>query len=100
VGILRAEAERDEQMLYLDQQLIALEHQIEVLRHRLHYFHQEGLPAAEELLRVARAGYSNGDAPFADLLLAIDQASQTRLDYLRTLLDTRRHMLEYQYLTR
>lgn len=100
VGILQAEAERDKGLLELRQQLIALEHQIEILRHRIHYYHQEGLPAAEELMRVARAGYSSGASAFAELILAIEQASQTRLDYLRTLLDLRRQMLEYQYLNR
>lgn len=99
IGILRAEAQRDEQILYLRQQLLTLEMQINVQRERLLYFRQEGLPAADELLRVARLAYLSGASGYTELILAIEQASQIQLDYLRTLLELRLHILEYQYLS-
>jgi heavy metal efflux system protein len=56
VGILQAEAEREHQSLERQRKLTALDHQMEILQHRIRYYMEQGLPAADELLRVSSAG--------------------------------------------
>lgn len=100
VGILQAEAERDRHLLDRQRQLTAMDHRMEMLQHRIRYYLDQGLPAAEELLRVARAGYQSGSISYAELLLALAQSGETRLQFLNTLLEKRSLVLEYQLLIR
>jgi outer membrane protein TolC len=62
-----------------------LELSLTVLFKKLRYFEQDGLELATQLLKINRLRYEKEDIGYADYTLAVERATNIRLEYLDTL---------------
>lgn len=99
MGVLRSQAEQESEVLQQRQERLDIERRIAGLTRQLAYYQEQGLPSAEETIRIARSAYAGGAADYAALILALEQAGEAQLAYREVRYAYGQAMLHYQLIT-
>ena len=83
----------------LERQLLQLLQSLERSRQALDYFENQGRVYATELVRTARLNYSAGEIGYVEYVQALDQAYQSRLQYLENLQAYNLTVVQINYLS-
>lgn len=99
VGVEKARAEREAALQARLNALAHLLHEQEKYLIAIDYYHEAGQHFATQLFRHAELNYRLGEMSYADLALALEQATQIELQYLENLLGLNLTLIELEALT-
>ena len=95
----RASLDNQQAETVLERRQKSLLNSFQQLEQQLAYFEKEGSLLAEQILKVANGGFTNGEIDFFQYIQSIENAYAIRIQYLEVLNDYNQTVITLNYLT-